>query len=501
MGETTTHHGPRSEVRIGRYVVEAKLGEGGMAETWLCRLTGAKGFSRRVVIKTLKPECVHPEYQTMFADEARVGARLDHPNIARVLEFGESRGVPFLVQEYVEGPSVYQILHQQRVRRAFDLRLGCRIVHDVAVGLDYAHHAQDEDGRPMHVVHRDVSPSNVLVSHDGRVKLIDFGVALFENRETRTQAGVLKGKFRYMAPEILLRDDVSHQSDLYSLGIILYGLCVGEPAWAGSDEIADRLAGKVQRPRARRPDLSPELDRIVMTCLELDPKKRYPSGAALAADLAHWLTANGGPVADAYVAEEIRQLFPDGAADWRVSYDRTALTSLTIRHARPAVPWKWIAAGSTAVLAVSFAGVLGATGAVWLLVTRTAPAPAQAVVAPIEAPPTAALAPESDPRAAAAMLLDSAEVALANHDAAEASSRLRAASGLALTDPALLARRERLLTRVQVDAGVETTRRLIAVDPAAALERAMELDGRYPGEPAVSALLVDAREGVTRARA
>jgi len=331
-------------MRIGRYQVESKLGEGGMAETWLCRLNGAKGFSKRVVVKTLKADCRDPEHHTMFSDEARIGARLDHPNIARVLELGEVLGAPFIVQEFVDGPSVFQLLRRQKLVREFDLRLGCRVVCDIARALHFAYHATDDDDRPLHVVHRDVSPSNLLVARRGTTKLIDFGVAVFDDRETRTQAGVLKGKLRYMAPEVLLRDEVTHLSDVYSLGIILYGLCVGEPAWGGTDEVTERLKGVIVRPSVRRPDIDPHLENIILQCLQLDPLQRYPNGNALAADLEEWLASHGGSVSDEYVAERLSALFPDGPRDWHTGFDLTGFTSMTARGS--VVPsssnlWKW----------------------------------------------------------------------------------------------------------------------------------------------------------------
>ncbi|MCA9494745.1 MAG: serine/threonine protein kinase, partial [Myxococcales bacterium] len=196
MAPTTTTPQPM----IGRYEVVAKLGEGGMAETWLCRLRGTRGFVRRVVVKTLKTEHLDvPEFHTMFADEARVGAALEHPNIPRVEELGEHGGLPYMVQEYVEGPSLYQMLKQQRRLGSLDHRVTARIVADVARALEHAWTSTDGDGQPLHVVHRDVSPSNILISVKGPSKLIDFGVARFADRETRTEAGVLKGKLRYMA--------------------------------------------------------------------------------------------------------------------------------------------------------------------------------------------------------------------------------------------------------------------------------------------------------------
>jgi tRNA A-37 threonylcarbamoyl transferase component Bud32 len=485
-------------VRIGRYHVEAKLGEGGMAETWLCRLHGAKGFSKRVVVKTLKAESCDAEYQTMFADEARVGARLDHPNIPRVLEFGETQGVPYLVQEYVEGPSVFQILQRQKLRRHFDVRLGCRIVADIALALDHAYRATDEDGRPLYVIHRDVSPSNVLVSRKGLAKLIDFGVAMFEDRETRTQTGVLKGKLRYMAPEVLLRDSVSHQSDLYSLGILLYGLVVGEPAWSGTDEVADRLRGHVEAPSTRRPELSPALDAIVLKCLAVDPTRRYASGRELAEELGSYMVSDGGAMTDHQMAEQIADLFPDGPRDWLSGYDLTA-TSLPTRQVTVGVSrvqWGLIL-GVVSVLATASVGLLAVIAAsTWYLAWRPSePVAAVAEPEPIEAP---APAPADLQESAATVLLDAAELALGRKDTAEAANQLRAAAAISLSDPTLMARRERLVAALQVDSQVRATRELVGVDPELALERTLALDREFPGQPEVAALLTEVRRELER---
>jgi hypothetical protein len=495
VGEQTGQHVP-SQVRIGRYHVEAKLGEGGMAETWLCRLHGAKGFSKRVVLKTLKNDCRDAEYQTMFADEARVGARLDHPNIPRVLEFGEVLGVPYLVQEYVEGPSVYQILQRQKLRRHFDVRLGCRIVADIALALDHAYQATDEQGRPLYVIHRDVSPSNVLVSRKGLAKLIDFGVAMFEDRETRTQTGVLKGKLRYMAPEVLLRDSASHQSDLYSLGIILYGLVVGEPPWSGTDEVADRLRGHVEPPSVRSSaGLSPALDPIVLRCLAVDPASRWPSGRALAEELEAWLASTGGPMTDHQVAEQIADLFPEGPRDWLSGYDLTA-TSLPTRQVAVGasrLQWGLLLAGvaTLATASVGLAAVLATS--TWYLASRpTEPEPPPGVAA-LPAP-----APGDTQESAAVVLLDAAELALEREDLSEAASQLRAAVGLSLSDPALLSRRERLVAALQVESQVRATRDLVAVDPELALQRTLTLDRDFPGQPEVAQLLDEVRREMAR---
>ena len=353
---------PPSELRIGRYVVESKLGEGGMAETWLCRLAGPEGASssEHVVIKTMRPECSNPEFETMFADEARIGARLEHPNIPRILEFGQTPRGPFMVQEYVDGPSVVQILRRQSAIGVPNLRLGARIVADIAGALDAAWHSVDEHGHPLRVVHRDVSPSNVLVSRRGTPKLIDFGVAMFEDRETQTEAGVLKGKLRYMAPEVLLHGDISHQADLYSLGIVLYSLCYGEPPWGSPPS---------------RP-IDPALAAIVSRALHADRAQRFATGRELELALEGWLERNGGPMTEADVADRLVVLFPEGSSHWRPSrsHGGTSSTLGLVRH-RPAPPptrhGRWLLAATVLLFLATSTLVVAVGAAAWIVVEAT----------------------------------------------------------------------------------------------------------------------------------
>jgi len=370
------------ELRIDRYVVESKLGEGGMADVWLCRMSGARGFSKQVVIKTIKPACRSEQYESMFVDEANIGSRLEHPNIPRVTEFAQTaEGDLYLVQEYVEGPSVQQIIAAQRALGRYDLRLAVKIGAEVASALDFAFRLRDERGRPLEVVHRDVSSSNILVSRRGLAKLIDFGVARFTDRETHTATGILKGKLSFMAPEIVSGSRPSHRSDLYSLGQVLYRLCVGR-APEGLVGSADFVL-----PSQLQPDIDPALEAILLACLQPNPENRVASGQVLAQRLERWMLAHGGPVTDAEAAARISSLFPASTAERAPPSSEPGMTPRP-RERSAIVPARQ-RAGTVLVAAGVGLGLLAvATIVLVVLLVRGPPvAPATTGHAPVEIAP------------------------------------------------------------------------------------------------------------------
>ena len=224
---------------IGEYVLERKLGEGGMAEVYLASRSGPHGFTKRVAIKRILPELSEDsQLIQMFCDEARVAATLNHPNIAQVLEFGEHEGELFIVMEYVDGVSCSTLLRTATQRgEAIPAGAALYIAHEVLLALAFAHEAADETGRSLHIVHRDVSPSNVLVSRIGNVKLIDFGITRSLLAERRTVPGELKGKLRYMSPEQILGGEVDHRSDLFAVGIVLTEMLAGKALFSGRSDL------------------------------------------------------------------------------------------------------------------------------------------------------------------------------------------------------------------------------------------------------------------------
>ena len=287
---------PVGEV-VGKYRLIRDLGIGGMARVSLATLEGPAGFSKRYVVKRILPEFArNPQFARMFANEARVAAMLDHPNIVRVFEFDRENGTYYLVMEYVDGASLDQIV---RAARKGGVPLGPDFAVEVGLplarALAYAHSLKLPDGRPLNLVHRDVSPGNVLISRDGVVKLTDFGVV--KSTITTTVAGAVKGKLSYMSPEQITVQNVDHRSDLFSLGVVLYEVATGLRLFRGDSLGATAvrvMRAVVPPPRSVMPETDPRLEAILMKLLERDPRARYQSAAELATDLEGYRASGAG---------------------------------------------------------------------------------------------------------------------------------------------------------------------------------------------------------------
>ncbi|MBX2799903.1 MAG: protein kinase [Myxococcales bacterium] len=325
---------------LGRYEVVGRLGEGGMAETWLCKISGYRGFSRHVVVKVLQAGHLDdPDYHDMFFDEARIGTLLKHPNIPRVEEFDVSGGVPFIVQEYVDGPSLLQLLKRRGDDAGLPARIAVRVLLDVASALDYAHRATDPQGAPLNLVHRDISAANILVASGGQAQLIDFGVARFEDRESTTQTDVIKGKFRYLAPEALTGSTPSPAMDIFSLGVVLFTALVGRFPWRADAMVSDRFRNLDVKGQLA-PELDPAIDVIVRQCLHQRPEQR-PTARGLRQALEQYLEGTGGPVTDEQVSDVVRQAFPEGRDGWLSSplVHHSALATATPHPPRRSRTW------------------------------------------------------------------------------------------------------------------------------------------------------------------
>jgi serine/threonine-protein kinase len=218
--------------RLDRYELLCVLAQGGMGTVWLARLAGKLGFERLVAVKTILPEYTQDEqFCAMFLDEAGIAARIDHENIARILEIGEDRGFLFYVMELIDGESMRKLYRDVRMQgQIFPVGVALRICADACAGLHAVHELRGPDGRSLEVIHRDVSPQNILITVRGTTKLIDFGVAKARERRTEnTSAGTLKGKLEYMAPEQAAGEPIDRRADVYSIGAILYELLAGRP--------------------------------------------------------------------------------------------------------------------------------------------------------------------------------------------------------------------------------------------------------------------------------
>lgn len=272
---------------LGRYQVDQLLARGGMGEVYLGRVLGAYGFVRPVVIKVIRTELVANErVALMFVDEARIAAGLHHRNIVQILDFDLFDGGAYLVTEYVAGCDLRTMLHHLRAAPRFEIAVA--ILAELATGLDAAHEATGGEGAPLHLVHRDVSPSNALLGVHGEVKIADFGVAKARSRSYHTVSGSIKGKAPYMAPEQILGEPVDRRADVFSLGVLLFELTTRTrlySAHANSAAMKQILDGHVPDPVERRADYPPALTRIVRRALARHPDERYPTARALADDL------------------------------------------------------------------------------------------------------------------------------------------------------------------------------------------------------------------------
>ncbi|HSN98503.1 MAG TPA: serine/threonine-protein kinase, partial [Candidatus Nanopelagicales bacterium] len=301
---------------FGKYRLLAKLGQGGMAEVFLAAHRDGLGFEKIVVVKRLKAVvAADPDGVAMFLDEARIAARLNHPNLVQTYELGSVDEEHYLAMEYLEGQPLDRIFH----RLGYEERLAVylAILSDALAGLQHAHELCDFDGRPLQVVHRDVSPHNVFVTYEGQVKVVDFGIAKWRSRSAEaTSTGVVKGKISYMAPEQALCAPLDRRADLFAVGVMLWEVAAGERLWGNlSDmQILQRMAfGELPRLEDRRPDAPAGLRAICARALSVDPAGRY----ATAAEMREAIEAVLGELGRRPTPAEVGQLLSEAFADRR----------------------------------------------------------------------------------------------------------------------------------------------------------------------------------------
>lgn len=300
---------------FGKFILLERLATGGMAEVYLAKSTGAENVAKFVAVKRILPHLSqNNEFIKMFKEEAKIAVNLSHRNIVSIFEFGEERKQFFLVMEYVQGQNLRQMLNRARERSVrMEPQHALYVISEVARGLDHAHKTFDRNtGRPLNIIHRDISPQNIMISYDGDVKIVDFGIAKAESKIETTQAGTLKGKFSYMSPEQAEGHELDQRSDVFSLGIVLWELLTNERLFANNDErmILRRVReGDVPPVRRINPNISTELERIAAKALARDKNLRYQNANELHRDLNSYLNRQFPDFSSQDLANLISSLF------------------------------------------------------------------------------------------------------------------------------------------------------------------------------------------------
>ena len=398
---------------VGTYTLLAKLATGGMAEIWLARQVGLRGFERLVVVKRIIESLSQDEaFVEMFLDEARIVVQLTHPNIVQVFDLGEHAGAYYIAMEYLAGENLVQVARASaKAGTPLDVKASVKIAIAALEGLSHAHNRAGLDGKPLNVVHRDVSPHNIVLTWDGQVKLVDFGIARAANRATQTQGQQLKGKFAYLAPEQAQGDsELDARVDVFAMGVVLWELVTHRRLFSFDDQIrilkmliSDEL---IEAPHTRSPEVPVELSAIIMKALEKNLGARYQSAQDFKAALETWLQARGGGPTTAELGQLMNRLFKariaerstliENAARGEVSDSKVGevMKPPTDRSMPGGTPLgldgsgnlKLAIAGIGTLLLVLMAGAVS-----WKVVMGTAAPP------PAEAPETAVEVPEVPP--------------------------------------------------------------------------------------------------------
>jgi serine/threonine protein kinase len=387
---------------LGRYECIRPIARGGMAEVYVARYKAAGGAQKIVAIKRVLPHYADdPDFLAMFRNETRIAATLDHPNIVQVFDFDESAEEHFIAMEYVHGVTLRDVLRSAASGAGLPLQCALTIITGIAQGLHYAHEACGTDGRPLGLVHRDVSPTNVLLTYDGAVKIVDFGIAKATTKTRVTRTGTLKGKPSYMSPEQCRVAEIDRRSDVFTLGILLYEATTLRRLFSGPNDYAIMnmvAAAEFARPSEIDEDYPPQLEAIVLGALQRDPDRRYTTARAMQADLEAFAAAQGLSLSPLALADHIRRNFDRPSyptADWTVP----GIATQAERSPAGRVALRTAAVGVAALALAAGGYVIGG-------LSRAAPAPSAAkrVAAPVpasepEVEPDPEPAPEPAPAA------------------------------------------------------------------------------------------------------
>jgi serine/threonine protein kinase len=302
--------------RIDRYEPLKKLATGGMAEIFLAKQSGLEGFEKVVVLKRILTHlATDDEFVSMFLDEARIAAKLSHPNIVQIYDLGKADDTFYIAMEYVSGRNIQHLITKQQAAGGhLPVEHVCRIIGGVCDGLFYAHSRKDYDGKPLNIIHRDISPQNILISFAGGVKVVDFGIAKASTQLAQTRAGVLKGKYAYMSPEQVRGSKIDHRSDIFAVGLVMYEMLTGVRAFERDSSLKTLKAivqDKPLNPREMNPEIPMEVVKILSKALEKNPDRRYKTAQEFQLAIEDWLEQSPKKSNNVRLSRFLYDLFDD----------------------------------------------------------------------------------------------------------------------------------------------------------------------------------------------
>lgn len=302
--------------RFGKYSLLNRIAVGGMAEVFLARQEGLEGFEKTICIKRIRPHLTtQPNFVQMFLNEAKLAAQLNHPNIVQIYDLGRVNDSYFIAMEYISGRDMSRIIPKaEKAGIPFPMIYALRIASNVCEGLYFAHTKGDAYGNPLNIVHRDITPENILVSFSGTVKIVDFGIAKANTQLEQTRAGEIKGKLSYMSPEQCMGHQLDARSDIFSFGSVIYEWVTGYKLFTGENEMAilkSIIDGKIYPPSYFKEDVPEAVERILMKALEKDRTKRYQSAWEMQFDIDTYLASSEFTPSNIHLSNFLKQIFGD----------------------------------------------------------------------------------------------------------------------------------------------------------------------------------------------
>jgi serine/threonine-protein kinase len=319
-----------------------------MATAYLCVAQGPGGFNKLQVLKYLRPDlAADEEFLKMFLEEARIAARINHPNVVQTNEIGFDGICHYIAMEYVEGQTLENVIRRAKKggARSIPLDMHLRILADSLAGLHHAHELLDFDGTPLNIVHRDVSPHNIMVTYDGFVKVLDFGIAKAADSSSDTRSGMLKGKYAYMAPEQYSGDRVDRRADIFATGVMIWQAITGQRMWkgiTGTEIIARVIKGDIKRPSELVPDVDPRLESICMKALAHEPDNRYAAAIDLQNALEEYLRARSVIISSREVGQYVAELAVESRSRIRAAVESQLAKTTMSEHTSTEIPVLWL---------------------------------------------------------------------------------------------------------------------------------------------------------------